>query len=169
MKKQRLGVLAALFTIFAALLPVAAASADVVTPFSVINPPGHYGLQNINSGKCLVVMANGSNGSRATQYTCGNYEDQSWSVNTSGVPAEIRNDHSGQCLTAQGNADGAPVFQYTCTGLNDQKWYAYHLNSSYTWYVNYNSNKCLVVQGTANGNAAMQYTCGYYADQYWAW
>ncbi|MFB6523636.1 RICIN domain-containing protein [Streptomyces sp. NPDC056401] len=170
MLSKRLGVLASALVTFAALMPMATASADGgVGTKSVINPPGHYGLANYNSNKCLAVLANGSHGSRATQTTCGNFDDQSWIVNPEGAITEIRNKYSGKCLTVQGTADGAPAFQYTCTGLKDQKWYAYHINSSYTWYVNYNSNKCLVVQGKEEGNAAFQFTCGYWEDQYWAW
>ena len=167
MTGKRSSVFLALFATSAAFFPAATASAASLSPDSVINPPGHYGLANRNSGLCLVVLASGAYGSRATQTTCGNFEDQSWSVNTYGVAAEIKNDYSGQCLTAQGTADGAPVFQYTCTGLNDQKWYASPVTGDATWYVNLNSGKCLVVQGMTEGNAAFQYSCGHYQDQYW--
>ncbi|GJF33468.1 hypothetical protein KNE206_61680 [Kitasatospora sp. NE20-6] len=166
---KRFSALAAAFAASVAFFPVATASAANFSPDSVINPPGHYGLANRNSGKCLAVLASGAYGSRATQTTCANFEDQSWSVNTYGTAAEIKNDYSGQCLTAQGMSDGAPVFQYTCTGLKDQKWYAHHITADITWYVNLNSDKCLVVQGAAEGNAAFQYTCGYYMDQYWSY
>ncbi|MFD7451795.1 RICIN domain-containing protein [Kitasatospora sp. NPDC059827] len=143
------------------------ASATGVSIRDVVNPPGHYGLCNKNSNKCLAVLASGAYGSRATQTTWGNFQDQSWHLNDSGALTEIRNDYSGQCLTAQGYDDDAPVYQYTCTGLDDQKWYAHRLSANSTWWVNYHSKKCLLVQGTEEGNPAKQTTCGYFQDQYW--
>jgi hypothetical protein len=156
---------AAVLTLAASALPTAAAHAST-----------QYYLANGNSGRCLVVFANGSLGSRAAQYDCNPYADQLWYYNpnaTSDNPTTIVNSYSGQCLTAQGNSNGAPGFDYTCTGLIDQEWYFVPVSApgvpgNHYWLVNKNSGKCLVIQGPDNGNVAFQYTCDYYADQYWA-
>ncbi|MER7773151.1 RICIN domain-containing protein [Kitasatospora sp. NPDC096140] len=144
-------------TVLAAAIPGSAAHAS----------SGVLGLKlvNANSGKCLVVVANGSNGSNATQYTCLDYNDQTWYWDP--TTGEMRNGHTDQCLTAQGTSNGAQAFDYACTGLIDQKWYNVSIDQDHFWIVNKNSNKCLVVQGTADGNRAFQYTCDYFYDQYW--
>ncbi|MER5764596.1 RICIN domain-containing protein [Streptomyces sp. NPDC002082] len=159
MISKKLGILGAAAVMAAALIPANSASAA---------PTGYSNLQNYNSNKCLVVLANGSKGTRATQTTCGNFKDQQWTTPSTEYVKEIRNAYSGKCLTVQGTADGAPVFEYTCTGLNDQKWYLYHVgNTMALWYVNYNSNKCLLIQGPEEGNAAVQYNCAKLRDQMW--
>ncbi|MFC9329760.1 RICIN domain-containing protein [Kitasatospora sp. NPDC057015] len=175
MNRKMLGLLAVPSVLASVLASAGSASAGQTGTDSVINPPGIYHLSTETSlNRCLVVFANGSQGSAATLTQCAAFDDQSWSVPAAGTTGEIRNKYYKNtygtgCLTVQGDSLGAPAFIYDCTGLRDQKWSAelipFHNGS--VRLRNVNSGKCLVVQGSSDGTAAMQYTCGNFADQYW--
>jgi serine/threonine protein kinase len=86
-----------------------------------------YSVRKQDSGQCLSVdAARTEDGAPATQFPCGLYPDQLWSLKYRSDQHgwQIRNRNSGKCLTVQdgSTAAGAPVVQRGCDGGDDQAW-----------------------------------------------
>ncbi|MEV4561907.1 RICIN domain-containing protein [Kitasatospora sp. NPDC049285] len=159
-----------------AVLFSAAALAAVAVPAQaddgiIFDTSFKYQIQNINSGQCVVTQGY-TEGARAFQYYCDNYDDQKWwfHPDSGDVGFQVSNENSAQCLeVADWRTDnGAPVRQWTCTGGANQKW-KIRSNGWAGWeLINMYSGKCLVIQNLNPGSQAFQYDCNpAWIDQLW--
>ncbi|WP_078965965.1 RICIN domain-containing protein [Streptomyces aureocirculatus] len=74
---------------------------------------------NVNSGKCLTARA----GQNARQTACGGHRDQQWEAVVTRDGVQLRNQHTGLCLLAQGTAENSPVIMFEChSRYSDQRW-----------------------------------------------
>ncbi|MEU3686851.1 RICIN domain-containing protein [Streptomyces narbonensis] len=86
-----------------------------------------YSVRNMNSGMCLSVdAASTADYARATQYPCGLYVDQYWTLRYDSTKQanQFVNWNSGKCLAVQNGSknDGAAVIQFGCGGWLDHFW-----------------------------------------------
>ncbi|WP_380281837.1 RICIN domain-containing protein [Kitasatospora purpeofusca] len=152
--------------------PVAQADAQA-SPDGVLLDPGQGSrLQNVNSGKCLVVQGYNNN-SQAFQFDCAGFDDQYWvfdKVYGKNNAFRIRNFHSGKCLVARGVDGESPVVTTDCADYDDQLWWAVSLQMGGYQLKSFYSLRCMIVRGGQPGNGAVVGGCDKnFADQRWTW
>jgi len=115
-----------------------------------------------------VNVSGGSTASGATvvQWACGNGNNETFTVNSSGGYTQFVAKHSGLCL-AQGNtnAGGGPLVQLACTAGMATQWSVVGA----TLRNRVSPNACLDVPGssTTQGTALSTYACHGGANQRW--
>jgi hypothetical protein len=125
-----------------------------------------YHVENVNSGKCLLVQGTASN-SPAVQYTCANYADQKWSFaqGQSGYVL-IVNGNSQKCLVSR-TSESQAVQSGCNASYSDQNWQLAAAGNFFQ-LKNKATGMCLVARGGSNGAPVVKTTCAAYADQFWA-
>jgi hypothetical protein len=87
--------------------------------------PGFFTIRNVHSDRCLDVKdVSSANGARIIQWSCGNGDNQRWSItDVGGGAVRVNARHSGRALDVEGakTAAGTDLIQWSTTGGSNQQ------------------------------------------------
>ncbi|MFI5494255.1 RICIN domain-containing protein [Actinoplanes sp. NPDC051859] len=120
-------------------------------------------LRNANSNQCLAIGGgNVENGAHALQWPCTSNRDQWWTVKTRVQGRDVRNEHSGLCVsTVDWTGKGSHAVQAACSNANSAEWQIHATTDGYAQVRNDRSGQCLAIgdSSTADGWHALQWPC----------
>jgi hypothetical protein len=166
MTMNRTRILAVAATAAALTLQVALAGTAHAT-----GQPIYLSFTNVNSGKCLDVLAFGTdNGTKIVQYTCNGYDNQKFAIADQGNGLlAIKGKHSGKCVDVASNNIEEPIIIFDCTYRPTQLWQFEEYKPGQFSIRNASSGRCIDVarSSTDSGANAIQYECHHGNGQLW--
>jgi hypothetical protein len=96
--------------------------------------PGSHQVMNRQTAECLDVTGAASwNGAEVKIWRCVNAGNQRWQpIDGVGSARQLQVEHTGKCLSVQGNSRGANVVQDVCEARPDQLWFVRYRAAGYS-------------------------------------